>query len=238
MARGKTGAREKAEEKQGRGIKFVLAGIALLFAGFLSFSWQPLSVIGFPLGMVGVILIVIGFFISSTAETWELGAAGEEEVIKKLDKLGEQYKVFNDLVLPGETSNTDHAVVSKKGIQVMETKNLDGKIRCEGDSWERVKTGKRGKEYQGNIGSPSKQVKRNAMKLKEYLNGKCPEVFENRKVFFEGIVVFTNPEAELDLSSPTVKVTRPEELKGIIEKDKKDVFTEDEVRKIEKALKM
>lgn len=237
MTTEKTGARQKAEEIEGKGLKFVLAGTALLLAGFFSFSWQPLSVIGFPLIMAGAVLIVAGLSISSTAKTWKLGARGEEEVIKKLEELGGQYRVFNDLILPGETSNIDHVVVSRKGIQVIETKNLNGKISCEGDSWERVKTGQKGTEYQGDIGSPSRQVKRNAMKLKDYLTRKCPEVFESRSVFFEGIVVFTDPEAELDLSSPTVKVTRPEELKGIIEIDKKDVFTEVEVRKIEKALR-
>ena len=58
------------------------------------------------------------------------GQIGEINVKNELNKLGNEYKVFNDLLIysDNKTHQIDHAVVSKYGIFVIETKNYSGKI--------------------------------------------------------------------------------------------------------------
>ncbi len=58
------------------------------------------------------------------------GQVGEYRVNKELSKLGNEYIVLNDLMIfsDNKTHQIDHAIVSKYGIFVIETKNYSGKI--------------------------------------------------------------------------------------------------------------
>ena len=58
------------------------------------------------------------------------GQVGEINVKRELNKLGKEYIVFNDLMVfsDNKTHQIDHAVVSKYGVFVIETKNYSGKI--------------------------------------------------------------------------------------------------------------
>lgn len=125
-------AREKAKKWKFWGFAVFLLEILLIIVGF------------FLHGLIiflGVGLIMLSSYPLKKFETWQRGAEGEEEVIEILEGLGPRYEVFHDLVLPGETQNIDHVVVGENGIFVLETKNLDGVIKCEEDSWTRTKTG-------------------------------------------------------------------------------------------------
>lgn len=230
----KIGAREKADEIRKRSTKFILPGSLLFILSIFLFSiFRGVAAL---LTIVGLGLVAFGYIIRKEAETWSLGAWGEERVARKLKELEPEYRIFNDLVLPGEASNIDHVVLSRKGIYVIETKNLTGEIRCNGDSWERIKTGRRGTRYPGGIGSPSKQVKRNAVKLKTFLKKECPKIFRDKNIFIEGIVVFSET-ARLEIENSTVEVVAIDDLREAIErKDTADIFTEKEVSKMSNAL--
>jgi cytochrome c-type biogenesis protein CcmH/NrfF len=58
------------------------------------------------------------------------GKLGERKVARKLGKLSDVYKVFNDVIVQeGEySSQIDHVVISPYGIFVIETKNYKGDI--------------------------------------------------------------------------------------------------------------
>lgn len=58
------------------------------------------------------------------------GQVGELSVKRELNKLGKDYTVLNDLLIfsDNKTHQIDHAVVSKYGIFVIETKNYGGKL--------------------------------------------------------------------------------------------------------------
>lgn len=228
MGENRVEARKKADFWKKWGLRLIVPGLILLPLGY--FFYHLLLI-------VGAILIFIGGVIYSRSETWEKGAEGEERVIDELEKLGDDYEIFSDLVLPGETSNIDHIVVSKYGIFVIETKNLDGLIKCNGDSWSRRKVGRKGTPYEGEIGSPSKQVKANAVKLKEFLEKKHFEVFVEKDVFFEGVVVFTDSSADLKIKNPKVEVVRVEDLNELIRGRDREVFDSEEVSKFCKALR-
>lgn len=227
-------ARRKADWIKRWGLRFIFPGIALLVLGFL---FIDVSSIFIGIMFVGIILTIIGGAIYSFSETWEKGAEGEEKVIEELKKLGGDYEVFNDLVLPGESSNIDHVVVSKYGVFVVETKNLDGLIECKGDSWSRTKIGRKGTPYPGGIGSPSKQVKSNAVKLKKFLEKRHLEIFIEKDLYFEGIVVFSNPNAEIEVINPTVKVVELDNLNKTLLERSRGILDSKEVSKIRKSLR-
>ncbi len=81
-----------------------------------------------------VILIVLFFLfrkkIRSFLKREKLGAQGEKEVASYLRKLPSEYRVVNHFTVNYNqiTSQIDHAVISRYGIFVIETKNIAGSI--------------------------------------------------------------------------------------------------------------
>lgn len=87
--------------------------------------------------------------------------------IDKLKTLSDDYYLINDVLLGEAYGNIDHIVLGPNGLFTIETKNYVGTFSCEGDDWRRI--------YEDNdtinrytIGSPSMQVKRNALNLKNF----------------------------------------------------------------------
>ncbi|MEM4704061.1 MAG: nuclease-related domain-containing protein [Candidatus Bathyarchaeia archaeon] len=109
------------------------------------------------------VIAVLAFL--SGGGTWSVGAEGEETVAKHLSLLGDPYQVIHDVVLPNMRGNIDHIVLGPNGVFVIETKNNNGFITCNGDSWLQRKVGQQGTPYFGKIGCPSKQAKRYASSL-------------------------------------------------------------------------
>ena len=132
------------------------------------------------------------------------GWEGEKRVIKLLSsKLSDNYILINDLCLKSGGGDIDHVVLGPNGIFVLETKNWNGNITCNGDLWQRA-----GK--QNFKGSPSRQVKRNASTIKHIIDS-SPS-FGPLGVYVEDIVVFTNKHATLRLNNPTVAIVKLPQL--------------------------
>src|SRR4030095_8749151 len=83
------------------------------------------------LGLLMVWIVRIANFRLETHETdrmtWRKGALGEYEVGAELERLPDDYLVFNDINTE-EFGNFDHIVVGPKGIFAIETKNWSGLI--------------------------------------------------------------------------------------------------------------
>jgi len=185
--------------------------VFLALPAFLLFLLGITSV-SVPVFVIAVVFSVISASLFDHYVTWSAGADGEEAAAKYLDLLDDSYHVIHDVVLPGMKGNIDHIVLGPNGIFVVETKNHKGFITCNGDSWRQLKIGRRGTSYFGNIGSPSKQVKRNAILLREFIQDNFKESF-----YVNGIVVFTNENAKLRITNPTVTVLKPQEICGFIQ---------------------
>ena len=84
------------------------------------------------------------------------------------------------------------------------------------------------------IRSPSKQVKGNAMKLRQYIQ----EILKLKKpIWIESIIVFTNQNVELELNKPTVPVLRVEELFNFIKNKKPSkIFSKKELELIGESI--
>ncbi len=132
------------------------------------------------------------------------GWQGEKQVVHLLTHtLSNDYFLLNDLYLRDGGGDIDHIVLGPNGVFVLETKNWNGNISCNGDEWHRP--GKRNFS-----GSPSRQVKRNAAKIQQIIDGN-PHL---RALGFwvEGIVVLTNNHATLNVNKPTVTILKLPQL--------------------------
>jgi hypothetical protein len=134
------------------------------------------------------------------------GSEGERQVTKLLKaKLNDDYFLINGAYFRGG-GDIDHVVLAPNGLFALETKNWSGKITCRGDEWQR----ERGKP---NSASPSRQAKRNAAKIRGMVESSS---VGHSSVWVEGVVVFTNRHANLNLYSPSVPVVRLHELPSFI----------------------
>jgi len=193
-------------------------------------------------------IIVIGSFLLLMKIDWMIykksrkkvddyrkGIKGEQAVINALKKLDDKYYLINDITLQQPYGNIDHILLGPNDIFVIETKNYEGTIECNGDEWHRHYERRYGlKDY--SIDSPSKQVKRNAVNLKKFLSV-AKDIFNHKNLFINGIIVFTEPNIDLNLNNPTVPVLRTEELRNYIENRKtNNQFTKNELESMAKSI--
>lgn len=162
----------------------------------------------------------------STYRRWDKGAKGEELVAEYLENLGGSYKIFNDLKFKDFDGNIDHLIIGKNGIFIIETKYFTGEVFCEKDTWT--------KEIRGElryIRSPSIQVKRNAVKLKELIQTKTSV----KNLWIQGIVVISNENCHVEIKEPTVPILRPNQIKDLINSQKTNL-TKKELNEIIKLI--
>ena len=219
---GDLASRRKANSYRNQSLAFVLLGIFVILVGIY---------VNFFLIFISFIFFAISGHFWNKQKTWHIGARGEESVIRVLRKLDPSFKVVNDVFLPGNGGNIDHVVVGPIGVFAIETKNHNGMIKCYGDNWTRKKVGRRGTVYYPAMGSPSKQVKRNAVMLKEWLESKNLDVGN-----ITAVVVFTNRDLELKVIRPTVSVVYLKDLLGVFNGQSNYKMTEKKINFIAKKL--
>jgi hypothetical protein len=183
--------------------------VALFFLIFFALSLRVLFTLSLGIFdaaglLVSLVPLAAFYFYLRKYRIYNAGWAGEKRVAKLLSsKLSDDYFLINDLYLHNGGGDIDHVVLGPSGIFVLETKNWSGDITCNGDMWQR--TGKRSFK-----GSPSLQVKRNAAKIKYIIDSS--QAFRSLDVWVEGIVVFTNNHATLNLNNPTVLILKLPQL--------------------------
>ena len=167
--------------------------------------------------------VLFSFFVAIYAfgqyRNWKKGMAGEKQVSKTLRELDDSYYLLDDVKLSNH-GNIDHIVLGPNAIFAIETKNYGGKVTCEEDDWRSLRQ---------QIGSPSKQVKRNALELKKFIERHTSiRKFEN--VWVNGIVVFPNPDVELDLNRSTVPALRLSQLCNFVKNTTGYRFSDKELK--------
>jgi len=160
-------------------------------------------------GLVFLLVPLIAFyFYLRKYRIYNGGWEGEKQVAKHLNStLNDDYYLINDLYLREGGGDIDHVVLAPGGVFVLETKNWSGSITCNGDEWQRM--GKRNFSA-----SPSRQVKRNAAKIKRIIDN-SPSL-RSLAIWVEGAVVLTNRHAVLHLNNPTVPVLKLPQLASYI----------------------
>jgi hypothetical protein len=183
---------------------------ALIFAAVFSILiYRILSTlqIGFfeEAGLAFLLVPLVAFyFYLRKYRIYRGGWEGEKQVAKFLtSNLNDDYYLLNDLYLRDGGGDIDHIVLGPNGVFVLETKNWSGSISCNGDEWQRA--GKRNFSS-----SPSRQVKRNAVKIKQIIDSS--QNLRSLGLWVEGIVVFTNNHATLHINNPAVPILKLSQL--------------------------
>jgi hypothetical protein len=182
---------------------FLLGAIFFLVMMFLFgiTTVIPHGICAVPL-ILYALLIVLPRSASKPYGKYTKGILGERKVVKVLKKeLDDSYYLLNDVEIKSKGGNIDHILLSSKGIFVIETKNLKGKIECDEDDWTYSYSNRPLRSF-------SKQVKKNAVDVKELLGIR----------YVYPLLVFTDPSMKLRLNHETVTVLRLNELGGYIKK--------------------
>jgi len=134
-----------------------------------------------------------------------MGSTGEKMVAQALEfGLNDEYYLINDILYNndrGNKENIDHVVLGPNGIFAIETKHYSGKVTCNRSYWQVPFPFGR---------SPSTQAKGNAYWVNKAI--KVSKVFEPLKTWVEPIVVFSNPDVELEVIDPEVEVVKLDRL--------------------------
>ncbi len=186
--------RRKAKKNLVACLAWAVVALTLLLAGIA-------TGVAFIL-VSGVVAIVIALFVAATRgpayATYRCGILGEQVLRAHLlsSGLGDKYSAYYNLPLNGNgrATDIDCVLVGPSGLFVFEVKHHHGLTFYRDGVWERIKVGRRGALYRGQLGDPSSQLYRNIRRLKELL-GKA----QVEGLWLHGAVVFTNPRAILDI---------------------------------------
>jgi len=171
-------------------------------------------------------LVATLFMVLSTGTTLRSGAEGEEAIEDLLRELPDGYVLFNQLHIPNSRNPSrpfelDYVVVAPGGIVLIEVKNNRGLVRGvdEEYEWEVQKTSHQGNVYYQRMRNPVRQVKVQASALKAFFKTR------SLKVWVEPVVVFSHPEARLNIGGGgDVPVVKPLKLLGILLKKNTSKF--------------
>ncbi len=195
----------------GRGASF--AGLAVLVLGLaasLSPQWLLTStqwlLVSFGCLFAGFVLSQIGLY---HANRWVKEPRHDQTLVKVLKGFDDRYRLYN-YVLPAR-----HVLLTPFGLCVVNPKDQGGKVRCEGEKWRSEGGWKRmifrffGQE---GLGNPSKEVRAEVEKLRRFL----AERLSDEEAPIEGVVVFTNPQVDLDTETPAVPVLDGKQFKSFL----------------------
>jgi hypothetical protein len=209
-------------------VAWAVVAIILLFAGIAT---------GVTIILVsGVIAVMVALFVAVKRgpfyATYRCGIRGEQVLRVHLLSLGlcDEYTAYYNVPLNGKgrASDIDCVLVGPSGLFVFEAKHHHGLILYRNRIWARIKAGRRGALYRGQLGDPSGQLYRNIRKLKELLG-------HTDGLWLHGAIVFTNPRAVLDIEGLRwVKAIAVKDLEQIL--SNRTVLSADQVDRINARL--
>jgi hypothetical protein len=202
--------------------KLSTAFLFMLVFAFVLVSAVPISPVYVAAGryevvraLVLLVLLVLSWLFFRGYSGYKRGYEGEKSVAKVLSStLGDDYSLINDVTLGDGYGNIDHIVLGPNGVFVIETKNYAGKIACDGDIWSSQHSSKFNRLLHYDLGSPSKQAKRNATTVKSVI--KRLAIFKSKNIWVNGVLVFANKNVQLQIRNPTVPVLRSVQLPNFI----------------------
>jgi hypothetical protein len=223
--------------------------LCLLFFAVVLYSNVPNSYLYVDAGryelariLILIVALLFGYHFFGQYSGYKRGYEGENRVARVLSSsLSDEYHLLNDVPVPNGYGNIDHIVIGPNGVFVIETKNYAGHLICNGDTWSRSQANKRygrlNSAVNFDLGSPSKQAKRNATKIKDFIES--IDQFRRNHIWVEAILVFSNPRVDLEISNPTVPILKTHELPFFISSRKFERrFSSSEINIIGKRILM
>lgn len=226
------------KDKRGRNLSMI--GLGILFVGLLaSFipSWYPpgttpsnafalflqeyWAIISFAALPLGFLAASFGsYYVTRYARRRWTGtnqiARPDEMVERSLKGLDDKYMLFI-FSLP-----VAYVLLTPFSIMMLAVRSDKGKVRVEGDKWkERWGLGRLLTIFsREGVGHPPTELDEQTKKIQKYLaNVPAPS---DDPVLIEGVVLFINPETELEVSGATVPVVRSDQFKDYLRKRNKE----------------
>jgi hypothetical protein len=188
-----------------------LIGMGALLGGLVvSYRWPNQLTISFGCLIVGFMLASIGTY---NMNRWVKEPRADQALDRALKGLDNKHFLYH-YTLPAT-----HVLLAPSGLFVFTVKDHYGEIRCEGEKWRHKFNWGRllfffGKE---GLGNPTREVRGEMGRLRRFLDSRLPEA----DMPIEGLIVFTNPRARLELIDPAVPVVSSKKLKTFLRQLKK-----------------
>ncbi len=183
-----------------------LLGMGALLVGLVvSYRRPTLLTISFGCLISGFVLASIGTY---NMNRWVKEPRADQILTKALKGFDNKHLLYH-YTLPAA-----HVLLAPSGLFVFTVKDHHGEIRCEGEKWHHKFSWGRLLLFFGQegLGNPTREVRGEMERLRRFLDEKLPEA----DVPIEGLIVFTNPRAKLELIDPAVPVVSSKKLKAFL----------------------
>ncbi|MBM4464402.1 MAG: NERD domain-containing protein [Chloroflexi bacterium] len=171
------------------------AGLAVLILGLVASLYPQWLLASFGCLFVGFLLSQVGIY---HANRWVKQPRADQTLEKILKGFDDRYHLYN-YVLPAP-----HVLLTPFGLCVIKPRHQGGKIRYQGGKWHHELGWRWILRFFGQegLGNPSREVQSEVEKLSRFL----AQRLSDDNVPVEGVVVFTNPEVDLQIETPPVPV--------------------------------
>ena len=189
-----------------------LLGMGALLAGlFVSWRWPNQLTVSFGCLILGFILASIGTY---NVNRWGKEPRADQALTKALKGFDNRHLLYH------HTLPAAHVLLAPSGLFVFTVKDHYGEIRCEGEKWRHKFNWGRLLLFFGQegLGNPTREVRGEIERLRRFLDSRLPEADD---VPLEGLIVFTNPRARLELIDPAMPVVSSNKLKTFLRQLKK-----------------
>jgi len=192
-----------------------LTALGILAAGMYITFKNPAAV-GYSLGA-----LIAGFFLSQIGmyygNRWVRSPRPDELIDKGLKGLGREFTIYH------YSTPIPHFLLGPSGLWVLLHYYQGGSISYINKRW-RQKGGGLIQGYlklfgQENIGRPEFESVAQIDSLKKYFNKKLPDI-EIPEI--HGVALFSNPNAELELTEAPLPAMKPKEFKELLKQNSKD----------------
>jgi len=189
------------------------AGLAMLLLALVTSlltQWWFASFVSFGCLFVGFVLSQVGIY---NANRWVKQPRPDQTLDKILKGFDDRYYLYN-YVLPAS-----HVLLAPFGLCVINPKQQRGKVRCQGEKWHHTVGWKRLLYFFGQegLGNPTREVRAEVKALRHFLAQRLPNLalssVEVDDVPIEGVVVFTDPQVDLEAENPAVPVLDGKQFK-------------------------
>jgi len=196
------------------------AGLAVLILGLVA-SLSPHELLTSPQWMLASFgCLFVGFVLSQVglyhANRWVKEPRADQTLVKILKGFDDRYHLYNYVL------RAPHVLLAPFGLCVINPKDQGGKVRCQGEKWRHATGWKRILRLFGQqgLGNPTKEVRAEVERLRRFLAQQLSDPAlssaEVEEVPIEGVVVFTNPQVDLETENPAVPVLDGKQFKSFL----------------------
>jgi hypothetical protein len=181
------------------------AGVAVLVLGLVASLSPQWLLASFGCLFVGFVLSQVGIY---NANRWVREPRADQTLVKILKGFDDRYYLYNYVL------RAPHVLLTPFGFCVINPRHQAGKVRCEGERWRRDLGWKRILRLFGQegLGNPTREVRAEVERLSKWAS----EQVDKWEVPIEGVILFTNPEVDLEVENSAVPVLDGKQFKSFL----------------------